>query len=74
MLDFQSVLLMTLIVPISYIILAILMGKRRISKIFDVFLNALELYISIDKSGTYTNNTSKSNMIKTACFFMYCSL
>lgn len=46
MLDFQSVLLMTLIVPISYIILAILMGKRRISKIFDVFLNALEVYIS----------------------------
>lgn len=30
----------------------------------------LELYISIDKSGTYTNNTSKSNMIKTTCFFI----
>lgn len=30
----------------------------------------LELYISIDKNGTYTNNSSKSNMIKTACFFI----
>ncbi len=46
MLELQSVLLNTLIVPISYIILAILMGKRRISKMFDVFLSALEIYIS----------------------------
>lgn len=46
MLDFQLVLLKTLIIPISYIIMAIFMGKRRISKMFDVFMNALEIYIS----------------------------
>lgn len=30
----------------------------------------LELYISIDKSNTYSNNQSKWDMIKTACFFI----